>query len=112
MKKKKNNEEMQNKEEMNVDEVELMKQLRKRILDSENFCKVEIIVGEDEVPYVNFQLQGRQYLISRMLMLVEKLNKDLQERFSAEYLAGKLLFNLKDVGKVELENGEQKSEDD
>lgn len=106
MKKKKNN------EEMNVDEVELMKQLRKRILDSENFCKVEIIVGEDEVPYVNFQLQGRQYLISRMLMLVEKINKNLQERFPEEYLAGKLLFNLKDAGTVELENGEKKSEDD
>lgn len=92
--------------EMEIDEKEMVKQLRKRIIKSGNYTKIELIVGDEMMPYTHVQVHGDGEILSKTFIALESLLEQLKKQYPLQYLYGKLSYSVKEGGTVNLNDKE------
>lgn len=89
-----------------VNQVELMKQLKEEYLKSEGYVRLEIIIKQKEdVPYVNVEYNGcsSQDLMS-LLSVMDTTKKSIIKR-NPETSLYKLFCSSESMGDIELKGG-------
>lgn len=72
-----------------VDELELMEQLKEELIRSDNYASIEIVVGDEKMPYVNFKLHGKEKQAGKLILVLEETIKMLVKEHLDAYIYAK-----------------------